>query len=673
MRDAFASTQSWKVVGYSWPNPYQGWGRVDLERSLYFTDDDWKVLVWDDPTRLVNGTSWTTNFFVGDGSTDVKVTLVWTDEPSSVDPRLGRDWMDIVNNLDLKVIDPTGKSKSYFLGNNFVDATHPHSVMGPGTPNDVDDVEGVHLVPGYSYPGDLPTGNYTIQVTAKTGSAAQAWAQRSNFAVVVGGEHVGPLQGQQLSGNIAVMDYKSRITDALSASGYTVQRYGKNDYPKVVAALPLIDVVVLNNVQASPAGVTSLLNMANTLSPIKQKGLLFLGLNPTAQSGINALATAAAPADPMGLGNSVAAPNTSVSVGLPTPVPVPPDPIFNWLPPMPSYPILIGDKGGRDYQSYMSYSTATGGVNPGLNANPLGAPFMIGRKAILPNGARRVVMGGFGSTAATNTRHWITTPQATTMQIFINAVEWSRGMPSPAVTPATRVGVMGDYNGQIGGFLVGKGYTVTQYADADFNALNADLTASPPKLDVVVLNAVKLDTAQKITGYGNMLMASNAFASSAPYDSCGVVFLSSRPRGDTGLGDLSSTTGDPPATAEDSNNGSVRFDVVASHPVLNGFSIGKPVTVVSGGRKDYVTFSLNVPPPGQSQYTLIGQSKMSTGLPGMIAIRNRSQPPILLPTKTRHVLLAPLGISSTTSMGDWTSSGELVFVNAIEWSKRGAP
>lgn len=70
--------------------------------------------------------------------------------------------------------------------------------------------------------------------------------------------------------------------------------------------------------------------------------------------------------------------------------------------------------------------------------------------------------------------------------------------------------------------------------------------------------------------------------------------------------------------------------------------------------------------PGSTQYTTIADSRMKlTG--GMVAVRDRSG------SLTRHVLISPLGVSKKTHIGHWTQSGKDVLVQAIEWSRNGAP
>jgi subtilisin family serine protease len=84
------------------PNQDEGWGRVDLQNSL-FPDPPRQMVYQDiDSGLTTNGTD-TYSVEVVDGSNPLRVTLVWTDYPGSTVAGGG-----LVNDLDLSVIDPSG-------------------------------------------------------------------------------------------------------------------------------------------------------------------------------------------------------------------------------------------------------------------------------------------------------------------------------------------------------------------------------------------------------------------------------------------------------------------------------------------------------------------------------------------------------------------------------------
>jgi subtilisin family serine protease len=82
------------------PNNVEGWGRLDLETSIFPAAP--KAMKYQDETPgLTTGQTHIYNFDVADGAVPLKVTLVWTDYPGS--PAAGGN---LVNDLDLILVDP---------------------------------------------------------------------------------------------------------------------------------------------------------------------------------------------------------------------------------------------------------------------------------------------------------------------------------------------------------------------------------------------------------------------------------------------------------------------------------------------------------------------------------------------------------------------------------------
>ena len=83
------------------PNNVEGWGRVDLETSIFPAAP--KTLRYADVTTSLNtGESRIYDFTVGPGAVPLRATLVWSDYPGSTVAGGG-----LVNDLDLILIDPT--------------------------------------------------------------------------------------------------------------------------------------------------------------------------------------------------------------------------------------------------------------------------------------------------------------------------------------------------------------------------------------------------------------------------------------------------------------------------------------------------------------------------------------------------------------------------------------
>jgi hypothetical protein len=91
------------------PNNVEGWGRLDLENSIFPVPP--KVLRYEDEAGgLTTGESVAYDFTAADGSEPLKATLVWTDSPGS--PAAGGG---LVNDLDFSIIGP---SATVYYSNN---------------------------------------------------------------------------------------------------------------------------------------------------------------------------------------------------------------------------------------------------------------------------------------------------------------------------------------------------------------------------------------------------------------------------------------------------------------------------------------------------------------------------------------------------------------------------
>ncbi|MGD8508917.1 MAG: PKD domain-containing protein, partial [Syntrophobacterales bacterium] len=122
------------------PNVHEGWGRVNLTNA---TDDSHQFV--DETNGLQTGEEFTYQFIVTSAITPFKVTLVWSDYPSTE-----AAWKHLVNDLNLEVTSPDGDS---YLGNRFQGGW---SITG-GYPDDQNNVENVYV--------ESPTvGNWTVKV-----------------------------------------------------------------------------------------------------------------------------------------------------------------------------------------------------------------------------------------------------------------------------------------------------------------------------------------------------------------------------------------------------------------------------------------------------------------------------------------------------------------------------
>ncbi len=121
------------AVNMSLPSSDQGWGRVDIEKSLFPASP--RTMRYHDDISLNAPESWNVSYYFSDISEALKITLVWTDAPAAV--FVGTT---LVNNLDLTVTGPGGT----YYGNGALDS--------------VNNVEQVEL-------SSPPVGLYTIKVS----------------------------------------------------------------------------------------------------------------------------------------------------------------------------------------------------------------------------------------------------------------------------------------------------------------------------------------------------------------------------------------------------------------------------------------------------------------------------------------------------------------------------
>jgi hypothetical protein len=91
------------MSGYTAPDNNIGWGRIDLDSSLYFAGDTSKLWVTDETLGLATGDSMTYSVNVTSAAKPFRVTLCWSDYPGTM-----RAALILVNNLDLTTISPTG-------------------------------------------------------------------------------------------------------------------------------------------------------------------------------------------------------------------------------------------------------------------------------------------------------------------------------------------------------------------------------------------------------------------------------------------------------------------------------------------------------------------------------------------------------------------------------------
>ena len=144
------------------PNEYEGWGQVDLQRSIYPMNGILALnTFYDQDQSLSPGYSYLYTYSI-DGAYGISVTLVWNDREGS--SSAGQSSSRLVNDLDLLVQAPDG---TQYKGNVFQNG---FSNTG-GSYDSLNTVERVKL-------GSTQTGNWSVQVSNSGGSG-------QSFAVVI--------------------------------------------------------------------------------------------------------------------------------------------------------------------------------------------------------------------------------------------------------------------------------------------------------------------------------------------------------------------------------------------------------------------------------------------------------------------------------------------------------
>jgi subtilase family serine protease len=114
---------------YPIPNPHEGWGRIDVANAT-----DGSHAFADESAALSTGSSANFSFLIGTAGSPFKVTLVWTDYPSTTTAGV-----NLVNDLDLTLVAPDGTT---YRGNAFAGGW---SIAG-GVPDRTNNVENVYVL-----------------------------------------------------------------------------------------------------------------------------------------------------------------------------------------------------------------------------------------------------------------------------------------------------------------------------------------------------------------------------------------------------------------------------------------------------------------------------------------------------------------------------------------------
>ena len=187
------------------PNPQEGWGELNLERTVLPMDGS-KILTtyFDDEKSLRSGFGLLYELNL-DPSHGIDITLVWTDEAGSANS--AQNQPKLINNLDLVLVDPSGNE---WLGNDF---SAGFSAQG-GSADNVNNVERIKIAPGtYTNSGEwlvkvMHRGgsdqDYSIVITADATIQPKADLTVFNESIYLSSQN--PLQNDIVSLRVAWMN-----------------------------------------------------------------------------------------------------------------------------------------------------------------------------------------------------------------------------------------------------------------------------------------------------------------------------------------------------------------------------------------------------------------------------------------------------------------------------------
>jgi hypothetical protein len=221
-----------RALDGQWPSAGQGFGRVNLDNSLYFSNDptnNWYQDVWRGDAQAFgagNGAIRSYSLNVQAGA-PLDVTLAWTDAPSL----LPAGTPSLVNNLNLTVAGPGGVT---YVGNNMNSRTAPavdvaETTAGPAAADSVNTIERVRV--------NAPvTGTYTVTVTGASvlqGQQGYALAASGRIGTytpgparqrdAAGTPTISSVKVEPLSSNTAIVRFTTNepTTATATAGGHT--------------------------------------------------------------------------------------------------------------------------------------------------------------------------------------------------------------------------------------------------------------------------------------------------------------------------------------------------------------------------------------------------------------------------------------------------------------------
>lgn len=223
----------------------------------------------------------------------------------------------------------------------------------------------------------------------------------------------------------------------------------------------------------------------------------------------------------------------------------------------------------------------------------------------------------------------ITTDQTTTADFAVES-------------PSLEIGVMGDFNGTVAGFLDDHGLANSEFEFGD------DLAG----FGTIVLNRAP-DPGED--GFLQFLADTDAAG-------IGVIFTDQWSSTNTPIGLMITHLGIPESrsTGFSSSIPYTYYEVTQEHPVLDGWAVGDEIVFdESSGSNDHAWFD-GYAGADRMEIADAGRADQEDSLGPGIGVEDRAN--------NRHVLLSMHSATTFIDPGDWTDDGGQILLNAIDWA-----
>jgi PGF-pre-PGF domain-containing protein len=212
----------------------QGWGRVDIEESLFPPSS--RTMRYHDGISLNTSESWNVSYYIYNMSETLKITLVWTDYPAA--PYVATT---LVNNLDLTVTGPGGTY--YGNGGDDINNVEQVEVLSPPVGLYTIRVNGINILHGAQPFALVISGAMDDTPPSVSGEFPADNSYTTNNTTAIAVNITDNRSGVNLSSvNMTINDSLVQFTNTRITNGYRIQN---------ITSVPYIDGIINVSVNAT--------------------------------------------------------------------------------------------------------------------------------------------------------------------------------------------------------------------------------------------------------------------------------------------------------------------------------------------------------------------------------------------------------------------------------------